>query len=163
MAGECLGSRSVLSEHRVRTYGSARPWVSWCGYSVLTSAECVFNLLIATPADMGPVCSRSHYGSTIITITWLTTTPVWWWKKWLILMWSREDHSNIEGTEDGWGLWCYARIKGKDQAPCGNVMITTVLLIPSLILSWGDRVMTMMVSDSCGGYEVTPNRVSGSC
>ena len=24
-------------------------------------------------------------------------------------------------------LWCYVRVKGKGQAPCGHVMITTVL------------------------------------
>ena len=53
--GECHGSRSVLSERRVRTYRSARPWVPWCGYSVLTSAECILNLSIAAPADKGPV------------------------------------------------------------------------------------------------------------
>ena len=111
------------------------------------------------PADKGLVRSRSHYGSTVI-ITCLIRTPVQWWKEWLILMWSREDHIGIEDTKDGWGLWCYARIKGKDRAHCGHVMITMVLLVPSLIWSWGDRVMTMMVSGSCGGYEVTPNRVS---
>ena len=47
----------------------SRPWVLWCGYNVLTSAECVFNLLIVTPADMGPVRSWSHYESTVIMIT----------------------------------------------------------------------------------------------
>ena len=35
--------------------GSARPWVPWCGYSVLTSAECILNLSIAMPTDKGPV------------------------------------------------------------------------------------------------------------
>ena len=50
---ECHGSRSVLSERRVRTYWSARPWVPWCGYSVLTSAECVFNLSIAASSVVG--------------------------------------------------------------------------------------------------------------
>ena len=38
--------------------------------------------------------------------------------------------------------WCCARIIGKDQAPCGHLMITTVLFIPSLIWSWDDRVMS---------------------
>ena len=38
--------------------------------------------------------------------------------------------------------WCCARIMGKDQAPCGHLMITTVLFIPSLIWSWDDRVMS---------------------
>ena len=39
----------------VHPNGSARPWVPWCGYSVLISAECVLNLSIAAPADKGPV------------------------------------------------------------------------------------------------------------
>ena len=30
-------------------------------------------------------------------------------------------------------LWCYATITGEIQAPCGHVMITTILFIPSLI------------------------------
>ena len=38
--------------------------------------------------------------------------------------------------------WCCARIVGKNQAPCGHLMITTVLFIPSLIWSWDDRVMS---------------------
>ena len=56
--------------------GSARPWVPLCGYSVLTSAECVLNLSIAAPVDKGPVHSWSHYGSTVIIIMCLITTLV---------------------------------------------------------------------------------------
>ena len=41
-----------------------------------TSAECVLNLSIAMPADMGPVHSRSHYGSEVIIIMCLITTLV---------------------------------------------------------------------------------------
>ena len=41
-----------------------------------------------------------------------------------------------------WYSWCYARIMGKDQAPCGHLMITTVLFIPSLIGSLDDDVMS---------------------
>lgn len=44
---------------------------------------------------------------------------------------------------------------GKDRAPCDHVMITLVLLIPSLIDSRGDRGMSTRVSDACDGYEVT--------
>ena len=39
----------------VHPNGSERPWVPWCGYSVLTSAECILNLSIAAPADKGLV------------------------------------------------------------------------------------------------------------
>ena len=39
----------------VHPNGSARPWVSWCGYSVLTSTECVLNLSIAVLTDKGLV------------------------------------------------------------------------------------------------------------
>ena len=53
----------------VHPNGSARPWVPWCGYSVLTSAECVLNLSIAVPMDKGPVRSWSHCGSTVIITT----------------------------------------------------------------------------------------------
>ena len=42
---------------------------------MLTSAECVLNLSIAAPADMGLVRSRSHYEPTIM-ITCLITTLV---------------------------------------------------------------------------------------
>ena len=45
----------------VHPNGSARPWIPWCGYSVLTSVECVFNLSIAASSVMGTVRSRSHY------------------------------------------------------------------------------------------------------
>ena len=34
--------------------GSVRPWVLWCGYSVLTFAKCILNLSIAVPVDKGP-------------------------------------------------------------------------------------------------------------
>ena len=44
----------------VHPNGSERPWVPWCGYSVLTSAECVLNLSIATSSVMGTVRTRSH-------------------------------------------------------------------------------------------------------
>ena len=37
---------------------------------------CVLNLSIAAPADMGPVRSWSHYGSTVIIIMCLITTLV---------------------------------------------------------------------------------------
>ena len=40
-----------------------------------TSAECLLNLSIAAPADMGPVRSWSHCESTVI-IMCLITTPV---------------------------------------------------------------------------------------
>ena len=50
----------------VHPNGSARPWVPWCGYSVLTSVECILNLSIAVPADKGPVRSWSHCESTVI-------------------------------------------------------------------------------------------------
>ena len=45
----------------VHPNGSARPWVPWCVYSVLTFVECVFNLSVAAPSIMGTVHSRSHY------------------------------------------------------------------------------------------------------
>ena len=60
----------------VHPNGSARPWVPWCGFSVLTSAEYKLNLSIDAPADKGPVRSWSHYGSTVIIITCLITTLV---------------------------------------------------------------------------------------
>ena len=49
------GSRTVLSERFGPPEWECEARVPWCGYSVLTSAECVFNLSIAAPADMGPV------------------------------------------------------------------------------------------------------------
>ena len=67
---ECHGQYiGFVGTPLVHQNGSARPWIPWCGYSILTSAECVFNLSIATPADMGPVCSQSLYGSIVIMIT----------------------------------------------------------------------------------------------
>ena len=50
--------------------------VLWCGYSVLTSAECVFNLSIGVSSVMRTVRSRSHNGSTVIIMMCLITTPV---------------------------------------------------------------------------------------
>ena len=41
-----------------------------------TSTECILNLSIAVPADKGPVCSRSQYGSTVIIIMCLIKTLV---------------------------------------------------------------------------------------
>jgi hypothetical protein len=34
----------------VHPNGSARPWIPWCGYSVITSAECLLNLPIVAPS-----------------------------------------------------------------------------------------------------------------
>ena len=41
-----------------------------------TSAKCILNLSIATPADKGPVRSWSHYESTVIIILCFIITPV---------------------------------------------------------------------------------------
>ena len=38
----------------VHPNGSARPWVPWCGYSVLTSAECVFKSIDSRARGYGP-------------------------------------------------------------------------------------------------------------
>ena len=67
--GECHGNRSVCRnavgppEWECEAMGSVL-WVQ-CA----TSVECILNLSIAAPADMGPVRSWSHCGSTIKIIT----------------------------------------------------------------------------------------------
>ena len=106
------------------------------------------------PVNKGPVRSWSHYESTVI-ITWLMTTRVRWWDKLVVIdgritVWDQvlvmvviTRMITVVSRIPSCGYsWCCARIMGKDQAPCGHLMITTVLFIPSLIWSWDDRVMS---------------------
>ena len=59
--------------------------------------------------------------------------------------------------------WCCARIMGKDQTPCGHLMITTVLFIPSLIWSWDDRVMSEVGKWCMWWLRGNPSRTNGAC
>ena len=53
--GECHGSRTVLSECFGPPEWKCEARDPWCGYSLLTSAECILNLSIVVPADKGLV------------------------------------------------------------------------------------------------------------
>ena len=58
--------------------------------------------------------------------------------------------------------WCCARVVGKDQAPCGHLMIATVLFIPSLIWSWDDCVMSEVGKWCMWWLRCKPSRISGA-
>ena len=82
---ECHGSRTVLSER----CWSTRMGVRGHGFRGVGKVHylcrvCVLSLSIVVRADKGPVRSWSHYGSTVIIIMCLITTPVWWGDKFVV-------------------------------------------------------------------------------
>ena len=69
-------------------------------------------------------------------------------------LWSTNDHRVVVYS------WCCARIMGKNQAPCGHLMITTVLFIPSLIWPWDDRVMSEVGKWCMWWLRSNPSRIN---
>ena len=83
-------------------------------------------------------------------------TKCWSW------LWSPEWSPWYQGYRVVGYPWCCARIMGKDQAPCGHLMITTVLFIPSLIWSWDDRVMSEVGKWCMCWLRGNPSRINGA-
>ena len=54
----------------------AMGFVLWVQCATSADCVCVLNLSIAAPANKGPVCSWSHFGSTVIIMMCLITTLV---------------------------------------------------------------------------------------
>ena len=85
------------------------------------------------------------------------------WTKYWSWLWSPEWSLWYRGYRVVGYSWCCARIMGKDQAPCGHLMITTVLFIPSLIWSWDNRVMSKVGKWCMWWLRGNPSRINGAC
>ena len=111
------------------------------------------------------------------------TTPVRWWNKLVVIairitsyfgVDRRKDHELLWLWSPEWSPWyrgyrvvgypwCCARIVGKGQAPCGPLLIATVLFIPSLIWSWDDCVMSEVGKWCMWWLRGNPSRINGAC